>query len=108
VKAVSIIRENDTVLFEWLLAYAEQAGLLAKTERMRDMITKDIFVTRKDHELTPLASGMAEAAASVLRVLNNAVAIDDASQKVRELRLLKFMQMEGTKRAQDDLARGFY
>ena len=27
---------------------------------------------------------------------------------MRELRLLKFMQLEGVKRAQDDLARAFY
>jgi hypothetical protein len=96
------------MLFEWLLSYAEQAGLLAKTERMRDMITKDLFIAHKDHELTRLAWGMAEAAASVLWVLNNAVAIEEASQKVRDLRLLKFMQLEGAKRAQDDLARAFY
>jgi hypothetical protein len=108
VKAVSIIRDSDTMLFEWLLSYAEQAGLLAKTDRMRDMITKDLFVALKNHELTRLAWGMAEAAASVLWVLNNAEAIEEASQKVRDLRLLKFMQLEGAKRAQDDLARAFY
>lgn len=108
VKAVSIIRDSDIMLFEWLLSYAERAGLLAKTERMRDIITKDLFVALKNHELTRLAWGMAEAAASVLWVLNNAEAIEEANHKVRDLRLLKFMQLEGAKRAQDDLARAFY
>jgi hypothetical protein len=52
--------------------------------------------------------GLTEAAVSILRVLDNAVAIEEATQKVRELRLLKFMQMEDIQRAQDDLSRSFY
>jgi len=108
VKATSMIRGLDILLFEWLLAYAEQSGRLVKTEKMRNLIANEFFAAQNNPVVTLLASGMTEAAASILWVLDNTVAIEEATQKVRELRLLKFMQMEGIQRAQDDLSRSFY
>jgi hypothetical protein len=108
VKATSMIRGLDILLFEWLLAYAEQSGRLVKTEKMRNLIANEFFAAQNNPVVTLLASGMTEAAASILWVLHNTVAIEEATQKVRELRLLKFMQMEGIQRAQDDLSRSFY
>ena len=46
VKATSMIRELDILLFDWLLAYAEQSGRLVKTEKMRNMIENNYFVAR--------------------------------------------------------------
>jgi hypothetical protein len=48
VKATSIIREMDVLLFEWLLAYAEQSGRLVKTEKMRNMIANEFFAAQNN------------------------------------------------------------
>ena len=101
-------REMDTMLFEWLLSYAERSGLLVKTEFMRRAIAQALFGDTKSPHLNQLASGIAEAAAAILWIIKNKEAIDEAREKVKDLRLLNFMQQEGVKRAQDDLSRGFY
>ena len=101
-------RETDTMLFEWLLSYAERSGLLVKTEFMRRAIAQALFGDTKSPHLNQLASGIAEAAAAILWIIKNKEAIDEAREKVKDLRLLNFMQQEGVKRAQDDLSRGFY
>jgi len=102
------IRGMDTMLFEWLLSYAERSGVLVKTELMRRDIAHAFFGDTKSPHLNQLASGIAQAAAAILWLIKNKEAIDEASQKVKDLRLLNFMQQEGVKRAQDDLSRGFY
>ena len=102
------IREMDTMLFEWLLSYAERSGLLVKTELMRRAIAQAFFGDTKSPHLNQLASGIAQAAAAIVWLLKNQDDIDKSSQKVKDLRLLNFMQQEGVKRAQDDLSRGFY
>jgi hypothetical protein len=48
VKATSMIRGLDILLFEWLLAYAEQSGRLVKTEKMRNLIANEFFAAQNN------------------------------------------------------------
>ena len=75
---------------------------------MRRAIAQAFFGDTKSPHLNQLASGIAQAAAAIVWLLKNQDDIDKSSQKVKDLRLLNFMQQEGVKRAQDDLSRGFY